>query len=95
MFAKRFFFACAGILCLALAYHFGATGATAQVVAGNPVVGGFLTTNNVDVVTANGDIYQSAYTADGPWAHIGNVFAGTPTAAVRESWGSLKARYHR
>ena len=28
--AKRFFFTCAGILCLALAYHLGATSATAQ-----------------------------------------------------------------
>jgi len=28
--AKRFFYACAGILCLALAYHLGATNATAQ-----------------------------------------------------------------
>ncbi len=28
--AKRLFFICAGILCLALAYHLGATNATAQ-----------------------------------------------------------------
>lgn len=28
--AKRFFFTCAGVLCLALAYHLGATSATAQ-----------------------------------------------------------------
>lgn len=28
--AKRFFFICAGILCLALAYHLGASNATAQ-----------------------------------------------------------------
>ena len=28
--AKRFFYICAGILCLALAYHLGATNATAQ-----------------------------------------------------------------
>jgi hypothetical protein len=30
MVTKRFFFICAGILCLALAYHFGAQSATAQ-----------------------------------------------------------------
>ena len=30
MHAKRFFYVCAGILCLALAYHFGARSATAQ-----------------------------------------------------------------
>ena len=28
--AKRFFYLCAGFLCLALAYHLGATSATAQ-----------------------------------------------------------------
>jgi hypothetical protein len=28
--AKRFFYACAGLLCLALAYHLGATHANAQ-----------------------------------------------------------------
>lgn len=28
--AKRFFYTCAGILCLALAYHLGASNATAQ-----------------------------------------------------------------
>jgi hypothetical protein len=28
--AKRFFYICLGILCLALAYHFGASNATAQ-----------------------------------------------------------------
>ena len=30
MLAKRFFYVCAGILCLALAYHLGAVSATAQ-----------------------------------------------------------------
>ncbi|HEY2953837.1 MAG TPA: hypothetical protein VGK89_01165 [Candidatus Eisenbacteria bacterium] len=30
MFVKRFFYACAGLLCLALAYHLGAGSATAQ-----------------------------------------------------------------
>jgi hypothetical protein len=30
MFAKRFFYVCAGLLCLALAYHLGARGASAQ-----------------------------------------------------------------
>lgn len=28
--AKRFFYACAGLLCLAFAYHLGAASATAQ-----------------------------------------------------------------
>jgi len=35
--AKRFFYVCAGILCLALAYHLGARSATAQA-PGDPIV---------------------------------------------------------
>ena len=30
MFAKRFFYVCAGLLCLAFAYHLGSAGAAAQ-----------------------------------------------------------------
>ena len=44
MVAKRFFYVCAGILCLALAYHFGARSATAQ--AGLVEAGNIESTNN-------------------------------------------------
>src|SRR5438128_1757716 len=66
MIAKRFFYVCAGILCLALAYHFGALSATAQA-PGNPVVGiaYFAAAGNSGVaVTTNGDVYESVAGSD-------------------------------
>ena len=71
--ARSFFFVCLGILALALAYHFGATTATAQA-PGNPVVAAFATTSAV--VTANGDIYYSGSGYNGPYLRVANVFSG-------------------
>jgi hypothetical protein len=88
---KRFFYASAAILMLSLAFHFGYTTARAQA-PGNPVVAAF--GGVATVVTANGDIYASTTGgADGPFAHINNVFSGGPTPARQESWGQLKSRY--
>jgi hypothetical protein len=90
--ARSFFYVCLGILALAIAYHFGATTATAQA-PGNPVVG-FVTTSTSagqwQVITANGDIYIAA---DGtPYHYWGNVFrAATPAQGI--SIGQLKAKY--
>lgn len=57
MLAKRFFYVCAGILCLALAYHLGSTNAAAQAGAGHirqiETEG-----DNVWVVTDSDDIYS-------------------------------------
>ena len=54
--AKKFFYACAGILCLAFAYHLGATSATAQSSSGQiKFVEGRGT--NVVLVTGSDDIY--------------------------------------
>jgi hypothetical protein len=55
--AKRFFFACAGILCLALAYHLGATHANAQGSDGGEIK--FVEGRGAHfvVVTRNDDIY--------------------------------------
>ena len=91
MFAMRFFYVCAGLLCLALAYHFGARSATAQA-PGNPVVTSF-ERNFTAVVTANGDVYESASYANGPWVLKSNVFAGAPTPVQQSTFGSVKARY--
>jgi len=91
MFAKRFFFVSAGLLCLALAYHFGAASATAQI-SGNTVAaasGGF-------VVAANGNVYADpaliSPTNAAQWVLAGNVFSG-PTPTSQGTWGELKARY--
>ena len=87
---KRFFYLCAALLCLSLAFHFGYTTARAQA-PGNPVVATFAP---YSVVTANGDVYYSSSgTALGPWVHGSNVFSGGPTPALHESWGQLKSRY--
>ena len=54
--AKRFFYACAGILCLAFAYHLGASRATAQTSSGQiKFVEGRGT--NVVLVTQSDEIY--------------------------------------
>jgi len=52
--ARAFFFVCAGIFLLALAYRFGATTATAQA-PGNPVVAAG---DSWTVFTANGYFYR-------------------------------------
>lgn len=92
MVAKRFFYVSAGILSLALAYHFGATTATAQA-PGNPVVGVTAITGALYAVTASGDTYWTN-TGGTTWTLRGNVFGGSPpTPATQESWGQVKARY--
>lgn len=87
MVAKRFFYVCAGILCLALAYHFGAQSATAQ--AGNAI----MVAEPGYVYMSNGDVYaRSGYPAPQSWTFAGNIFSG-PTPATRETWGGVKAKY--
>jgi hypothetical protein len=91
--ARSFFFVCLGILALAIAYHFGATTATAQA-PGNPVVGVASDPSGWTVaVTANGDIYRGANnTGGGPYSLLGNIFGGS-TPAQSISIGQLKAKY--
>src|SRR5438094_6450946 len=95
MIAKRFFHICAGILCLALAYHLGAVTATAQAPA-NSVAASLPACANSQaaIVAANGDVYttpamEPCYAS---WTHVGNVFSG-PTPAAQPAWGQLKSRY--
>jgi hypothetical protein len=85
--ARKFFYICAGMLMLALSYHFGASTATAQAPS-NPVVA---VQGDGTVYTANGDAYGRVNTST--WALVGNVFGGGPTPALHESWGQLKSRY--
>jgi hypothetical protein len=93
--ARAFFFICAGLLCLAIAYHLGATSVQAQE-PGNPIVG----FSGPLVCTANGDIYGAVAlggnaSAYGQWTRVGNVFTGQiPTqAAPQPTWGQVKAKY--
>lgn len=88
--AKAMFYISAAILMLTLAYHFGATTATAQVGVSNPVVaaGG-----NDIVFTANGDVYVHSGAGWNDWYLGGNVFGIGPTPAQPSSFGAVKARY--
>ena len=85
--ARKFFYVCAGMFLLALSYHFGASNAGAQAPS-NPIVAASFNM----AVTANGDVYL-AENPHGPWSHVSNVFSGSTTPALHESWGQLKARY--
>ena len=92
--AKTLLVVCLGILALALAYHFGATTATAQA-PGNAVVGAFSGGGSPfamigGAVTANGDFYATADYVH--WTQVSNIFSGaTPAQSI--SIGQLKARY--
>jgi hypothetical protein len=86
--ARSFFYACLGILALAVAYHLGAQSAGAQA-PGNPVVA----VEPGIVYTANGDAYQRTG-GPGPWTFVGNVFgSGGPTPTSQPTWGQVKAKY--
>jgi hypothetical protein len=88
MFLKKLFFASASILMLALAYHLGASTATAQAPS-NPVVG----ISNNNVVTANGDVYTGTGTGSVElWTLVSNVFSGPPVPTRQTSWGALKVK---
>ena len=93
MLAKRFFYVCAGLLCLALAYHFGAVNATAQA-PGNPIVAAYATPSSANVVIlSNGDVYVAGSLGPTiPWDYRGNVF-GSGTPVQQSTWGAMKSRY--
>jgi hypothetical protein len=95
--AKRFFYASAGILMLALAYHWGATSVIAQT-GGASVVGVAYTpglaNSSVTAICANGDVY-AADTQVGPWHLLSNVFAAGPTPVQPSTFGAIKAKYRR
>ena len=95
MVAKRFFYVCAGLLCLALAHHFGAQSATAQ--SGQTVAAAFPYSAGVLVLTTNGDTFYRGF---GPYAYFGAAvpagnFWDAPTPATQETWGGVKARYRQ
>ena len=92
MFAKRFFYVCVGLLCLAFVYHLGARNSQAQA-PGNPVVAMSDYGGSIWVVTANGDVYASQLPGTYPWVQCPNVFTGGPVPVQPETLGRLKARY--
>ena len=95
--ARKFFYIAAGMLMLALSYHFGASTATAQ--SGSSVTGfSVLDPTQFFVMSPNGDVFYrqtSSYggTFTGGLTFVGNFWSGGPTPALHESWGQVKARY--
>jgi hypothetical protein len=93
MVAKRFFYVCAGILCLALAYHLGARSATAQTGA---QISGFTMfwAGEGCVMTPNGDVYYQ-YGFNGGPTYLGNFWSGAPAPAARGERRGAIAPHHQ
>ena len=98
--ARTFFFVCAGLLCLAIAYHLGARSAGAQ--AGSTVTGMCWTDPGAGIVvmTANGECYFRHNEGSSPYGPfvgqlypLGNYWSGAPTPAAQPTWGQVKAKY--
>lgn len=94
--ARKFFLVAAGMFLLALSYHFGASTATAQ--AGSSGFAIAVDGGTFYVMTPNGDVYSRVTTGtswrpENPLASLGNFWSGSPTPALHESWGQVKARY--
>lgn len=102
MLAKRFFFACAGLLCLALAYHFGAVTAQAQ---GNTRTSSFdlIKTRRLAIVDEQGAVRIKLGSENGTTALLLNDAAGkirvglsvnrsgTPVVSVHGEDGGVRA----
>ena len=89
--AKKFFYVCAGILMLALSYHFGASSARAQM--GGQIVGVQTWPGGQPellVTTSDGELFYCQ--VGHPATHFGNIWGGS-TPATTESWGAVKQRY--
>ena len=93
--AKRFFYICAGLLCLAISYHLGAKSAGAQ--AGSSVTGFAVNSaNTYFAITPNGDVFASdnaTLASGGPARLQGNFWGAMPTPTQQQSFGQVKARY--
>jgi hypothetical protein len=98
MFAKRFFYASAAILCLALAFHIGARSARAQ---SQGVIAAYSAPADPGwhyVITPDGRVYgRPAAGGDrltpGSAVFVGNFWGDGPIPVQQESFGSVKARY--
>ena len=118
--ARKFFYVCAGMLMLALAYHLGASTAGAQVSQFRVLDPNLMyveTGGQIYALTAQGWVVPSSFppvpmssllAGHGPYITTGgtgwwldgyqNVWnsfplPGSPTPAMHESWGHVKARY--
>lgn len=84
--AKKFFYVCAGLLLLALAYSFGASRAVAQG-AGNPFVGIVSAESFVTVITRSGDVYLRQ--GDGAFQQSVHVPGGSPVVSANNDGAAV------
>ncbi len=77
MVAKRFFYVCAGLLCLVAVYHLGARSATAQASASGSI--GHVPDCCEAFCTPSGDVWLYQFSG---WQLRGNVFNGNPAGRV-------------
>lgn len=93
MVAKRFMFVSAGLLCLAIAYHLGATSASAQ--PSGYAIGFAVDGDGVYAFLDSGDVYyrpvSSKHLISTPTL-MGNFWDGA-TPAPSASFGQVKARW--
>jgi hypothetical protein len=98
--ARAFFFVCAGILCLMVAYHLGARSAGAQAAG---TIAGVLehrtatSYGGLIVVTQSGDCYMAQLdefrgVISGPPRPLGNFWSGAK-AARDSTIGQIKAKH--
>ena len=101
--ARKFFYVCAGLLCLAIAFQLGVRSAGAQagatvsgVTFGSGPIGGPYS-NDVWVFTGNGDVYaRTMRSSSGPdqLYYYGNFWSGAgPVNVEKHTLGELKAKY--
>lgn len=103
--ARKFLFVCAGVLCLAVAYHLGATRSEAQggiaQFAGIAAVTQGGNTGYVLALTTEGDLYVRSghpicngnWTVQNcDWTLVGSVFGG-PVPIEDQSFGRTKAQH--
>jgi len=99
--ARRFFYVCAGLLCLAIAFQMGAKSAGATI--GGQIVSIAFEGGRLVAVTSDGDVYSRLVSGDPtggllfapvPMSELGNYWtANAPTPAKTSSFGAVKARY--
>jgi len=96
--ARKFFYVCAGLLCLAIAYQMGVRNASAQGVVGRIV--GFTDFRTVwpsapVVMLENGDVWSREWSGNdftSPPHFLGN-FWGEATPTRQRTFGQVKEQY--
>jgi len=91
--ARKFFYVCAGLLCLAIAFQMGVKSAGAQ--AGSGFVGISADTglsHTYLALEANGQVYETTNQGT-TWTYRGNAYSNAPTPTQHRTFGQVKEQY--